>query len=180
MTGAVLSEIAEQARMDIRLLEAEYVRGSTRRQGVLPGRIPGFEPTVSERTLQLVITTIVAVTEHFSAARLIALPGTAGTDTRNWQSQELAWQVHGAVTLTALSAYLPFRGFNEARNAIMHGQGSLTATQLSPKFIPNTRARLAAAHLRCVRDTVVIAEADLARCANVCAEFVQQLDQAAP
>jgi hypothetical protein len=176
----VLSESAEQACSDIRLLQAEHTRRSRVWTQEPRGRIPGFEPSVAERTTQLTLTTIVAVTEHFSAQRLRAVPGVIERDVSSWPRQEAAWAARGSVSLGTLAAYQPFRGFNEARNAIMHGSGRLTPRQLAQAQVPNTRAWLAAAAIISVNGRLLITAVDLDRCAALCADFVTQLDSAAP
>jgi hypothetical protein len=120
------------------------------------------------------------VAEHFSAGRLRELPGVRESDTASWPKQETAWAARANVTLTNLPAYQPFRGFNEVRNAVMHGRGSLTPLQLIPARVGDVRLRLAAAGVRVLRDRLVVDQEDLDRCADVCAEFVQQLDGVAP
>jgi hypothetical protein len=180
MTRRVVTEAAEQAQGDIRLLQAERVRTDWLRGPVPLGRVPGFEPTAAERATQLAVTTIVAIAEHFSASRLRAQPNVTDQDVRNWPNQEKAWAKYAGVSLSALSAYQPFRGFNEARNAIMHGRGTLTPLQLSPSSADAVRKRIAAAGIRCIRNNVVITHDDLGCCADICWAFVGQLDAAAP
>jgi hypothetical protein len=180
VTRVVLTEAAEQACDDIRLLQAQHVRASNGRHHPPSGRTPGFEPTVVERTRQLTLTTIVAVAEHFSAGRLRLVPGVSENDTFGWPNQEKAWKDRAQLELGTLPTYSAFRGFNEARNAIMHGRGALTPRQLDPSNAAKTRAWLTAALIKTVRHRLIIVDADVDRCADVCVSFVQQLDKAAP
>lgn len=179
MMRIVLTEAAEQARNDIRLLLAEHLRASRQRARALPGRLPGFDPSVAHRARQLALTTIVAVAEHFSAERLRALPSVTENDTASWRKQETAWRANG-VALTNLPAFESLLGFVEARNSIMHGLGRLTPRQLTSRHAVSVQDRLASAGIRIVRGALAIDESDLTRCSHISVEFVEQLDSAAP
>lgn len=175
---SVITDAAELAQSDIRLLRAEQER--MLRFGAVPalGRIPGFGPTPAERAVHLALTTVVALTEHFSAQRLLSRHGVAVNSTTSWPSQEKAWVKYWSLSLNSLPSYLAFRGFNEARNAVMHGLGELTQMQRQPERIKDIKARLEAAQLRVVSSVVVIHRTDFERCAGTCLEFVAELDAA--
>ena len=144
-----------------------------------PGRVPGFEPTAAERATQLTVASLVAVTEHFVADRLRAVPGVTEDDLRSWPKQIAAWNTHAGVRLEDFTSYPAFRGFNEARNAIMHGRGRLTPRQLKPNYAPQLWRWVTAAGLRVVRYEVIIGINDVDHCAEVCTSFINAVDAAA-
>lgn len=175
---SVESEEAEQTCSDLRLIEAQYLRSRRQQPSLRIGRIQSRDPELAERAAQLVLANVVAVTEFFCDERLNKARQTVIAAT-SWPAREMAWS-HCGVNLATLTNYLPFRGFNEARNAIMHGLGSLTSSQKRPDRVVDVKARLAAASIALLRSRIVVADQDIARCVSSCINFVLELDTSAP
>lgn len=125
---------------------------------------------------------IVAVTENFTSARLLELrPNLTDRQVFTWERRRQAWQDHGPVDLTSVSAnWLALMGFVEVRNALQHGLGHLTATQLSRNRRSETLERIKAARVSLSGDLVHV-DADAVRhCREICEGYVISLDSAAP
>ena len=114
--------------------------------------------------------------ELFSADALRDQPGVVENDVSSWPKQQLAWQTHVGLDLETLPAYPAVRGFNEVRNAVLHGRGRLTPRQVEGKLAAQVQVWLAAAGATVLRGAVQVREQDILRCADSCCEFVRQVD----
>jgi hypothetical protein len=176
MSRRVLSEMAEATIGDIRLVVVEFQRAQAVVRDNPPGRIPGHGPTATQRAAQLALANVVSCAELFSAEELRSLPRVVEHDVSSWPRQQLAWQKHGSLDLESLASYAAVRGFNEVRNAALHGRGRLTPRQVEGNLAGQVQVWLAAAGARVVRGEVRVGEEDIVRCADSCCEFVRQVD----
>lgn len=178
MTRPVLSELAESTFADIRLTVVEYQHAQTLVQDSPHGRILGDVQTASQRAAQLTLANVVSCAELYSAEKLRSVPGSVEDNVSSWHKQRLAWQNLRHVDLGAVPSYAAVRGFNEVRNAVLHGRGRLTARQLTGKQAQQVQDWLAQCGARIVRGEVRVEEADIVRCADCCCAFVRELDSA--
>lgn len=174
----VRSEAGERAQFDLRVVVGDHSR---RRRTIQASRSRIFtsDPSPEDRATQLTIALLVAITENYSATALLQIAGTTSADVKSWQTQQRAWLNRGGVDLDACPSYLAFRGWNEARNAIMHGNGELTEMQRTASWAQDVITRLAAAGVRVRRSVIFLSTDDLERCAQTCHAFVGELDDAA-
>ena len=117
-----MSERAEEAIGDIRLVVLEFQRAQAVSADNPPGRIPGHGPTAGQRAAQLALANVVSCAELFSADALRDQPGVVENDVSSWPKQQLAWQTHVGLDLETLPAYPAVRGFNEVRNAVLRDE----------------------------------------------------------
>ncbi len=176
MSRRVQSERAEEAIADIRLVVLEFQRAQAVPADNPPGRVPGHGPTVGQRAAQLALANVVSCAELFSAEVLRSLPGVVENDVSSWAKQQLAWQTHAGLDLETLPSYPAVRGFNEMRNAALHGRGRLTPRQVKGKLAEQVEEWLAAAGAKVLRGAVHVTEQDIVRCADACCVFVRQVD----
>lgn len=176
MSRRVLSEMAEETVGDIRLVVVEFQRAQAVAADNPPGRVPGHGPTAGQRAAQLALANVVSCAELFSAEVLRSLPGVVENDVSSWPKQQYAWQKHATLDLETLPPYPAVRGFNEVRNAVLHGRGRLTPRQVEGKLAAQVQMWLAAADAKVLRGVVLVSEQDIVRCADACCEFVRQVD----
>jgi hypothetical protein len=97
------------------------------------------------------------------------------TDT--WPLRFAAWKNLHGIPFDDFPRYHPFRGFIEARNAVIHGLGGLTRKQLKK---PNTaEGRLRAAHISLRGTRLVLDVDDATACAQVVRDLIDWLDHRA-
>ncbi|HEY5181472.1 MAG TPA: hypothetical protein VIJ07_17140 [Dermatophilaceae bacterium] len=176
MTRRVLSQEAESAIGDIRLIVVEYQRAQELVRDNPPGRIPGHGHTPAQRAAQLALANVVSCAELFSAEQLRAMPGAVEDNVSSWPKQQQAWRKLGPVDLETLPSYPAVRGFNEVRNAVLHGRGRLTARQVEGAQNKQVQKWLKCAGARVVRGEVRVGEPDIVRCAHACCDFIRHLD----
>lgn len=175
---SVRSEASERAQFDLRIVVGDHHRRS---RALLPGknRIITSEPNAEDRATQLTIALLVAITENYSSNALLGIPQVSQNDVRSWQNQEAAWLAKAGVNLEACPSYFAFRGWNEARNAIMHGMGALTEMQRTSRWAGDVLSRLSSARVLLRRNQLVLDHVDLGRCVKTCYDFIGELDDAA-
>lgn len=122
----------------------------------------------------------VAIAESFSVSRLLAIaPSLSDAAINTWHKREKEWLREGSTDVAQFQHWLALLGFVDARNAIQHGLGRLTAMQLG-KFKDQVIRQLSAAQVHRDGDQLVIRPADVDRCFNVCRDFIAWLDSEAP
>jgi hypothetical protein len=96
-------------------------------------------------------------------------------ETDTWDQRFGSWESLHEVRVAAFPAYDAFRGYVEARNALIHGLGALTRKQLkNPKKV---LGRLSSAKVRTVGNRLELATENVLGCATVVSEFVRWLDR---
>jgi hypothetical protein len=125
---------------------------------------------------------LVAVTENFTSRRLLELRSQVSEfQVFTWAKRREAWAKHGPVDLTTITPHwLALQGFIEARNALQHGLGRLTNSQLRPQWRQETLDRIKAARIFLSGDIVQIREDTVINCRTVCEDYVLALDKEAP
>lgn len=127
---------------------------------------------------------LVAITESYFAERLArAVPGSSQPST--WRARSDAWRDKAGVDVAADPRWPALMGFVEARNALQHGLGRLTASQLDPAPRKKGEPRrtqvlrdLDASGLHLNGDRVTVLARDVERCAAVCRHLVLSADAA--
>jgi hypothetical protein len=122
------------------------------------------------------IVDLVAVAESFCVARLASVG--VGSSANTWIKRAKAWKAC-SVDVDGYIGWSALMGFVEARNAVQHGLGRLTDRQLEDKYKKQTLGWLKAAEVRLNGDMIILAEADVTRCAQTSADFIRWLDLAA-
>lgn len=127
------------------------------------------------------IVDIVATCENFATVRILqACPTLAEHDVFNWTKRRKAWLDELGVDFGKMGTdWEQVEGFIEARNALQHGLGRLTDSQLA-KRRDTVLGAIRAAGVELNGDRVVLGSSDVARCADACTNFTLQLDHSAP
>jgi hypothetical protein len=97
------------------------------------------------------------------------------TDT--WEQRFASWDGLHDVRVKDFPGYSPLWGYIEARNAIVHGLGSLTRKQL--KSETRVVGRLKTARINTVGDRLVLTADHATDCASVVRDLIQWLDDQA-
>lgn len=128
------------------------------------------------------VVDIVAICENFATNRILQVcPGLNDHDVFTWAKREKAWLDELGVAYHSLGTHWPgVEGFVEVRNALQHGLGRLTDSQLSAKRRSAVLNAIAAAGVELNGDRVILTSSDVASCAHACRNFILQLDHAAP
>jgi hypothetical protein len=124
----------------------------------------------------------VAVVETYTTARLLSVvPALTEQEASTWQKRESAWLRHGGVDFGTLRpTWSKVSGFVEVRNALQHGLGRLTDSQLSKRRRDSVLEAIRATSITLNGDLVVLRSGDVTECSGVCADFISSLDVAAP
>jgi hypothetical protein len=154
---------------------------------VRPGGFPVGRHTaqVLDRRQQSTLSGVVSCVEVFSSDLLRDLRPEVGEDeVRDWMKRKKAWHRHLQVAFGDLPTWPALHGFVEARNAIQHGLGSLTNSQLGvmagkPRDYTHreeTLSLLRMAKVSLDADRVIVGHEDVIRCVNTASAFVRDLD----
>ena len=95
----------------------------------------------------------------------------------SWDERFRAWDDLHQVVVPSFPLYTPLRGYIEARNALVHGVGSLTRRQL--KRERKTRGFLASAGINVEGTRISVTRDDGIKCATTLHALVAWLDEAA-
>lgn len=127
------------------------------------------------------VVDFVAIAESFSVTRLLAIAPNLGDRALNsWKKRYDEWgRVLGSTGLSGFEEWDALLGFVDARNAIQHGLGRLTAMQLE-MYKEEVIARLQSAHIRRDGDRLLVRSVDVDRCFGICRDFIAWLDSEAP
>lgn len=126
------------------------------------------------------LTDLVAVSEHFTVARLLsARPTATSHEVRSWIERQKAWKKYTGVRLESYAAWNPLLGYVEVRNALQHGLGRLTSQQLNTRR-DQILGQIRAAGVQLNGDRVEVTEVDVDRRAMTCSGFVIFLDSVGP
>lgn len=151
------------------------------RMTTAPGR---HDATVANRSQRLsnVIVDLVAEVESFTSTRLLQSVAELGeNDVFSWVKRKSAWLKHGGADFDKLGkSWQTVEGFIEARNALQHGLGELTAFQLSPQHRRRVLNAIRNSSVWLDGSTVVLRQSDPERCAEASLEFVSALDCIGP
>ena len=145
MTLASLSQLAEQALEDSERLEAAYVANSAS-----PDQPPRMlRHAHVDRASGLAVAALVGVGEAYVTGRTLELrPRVTPGDLNSWPKRRKIIAAEFGIQLAAECASYPaFEGYNEARNAVLHGSGGLTKMQLGWNKNRSISAKLRAASL---------------------------------
>ncbi len=176
-----LTRLAERTLADIVWWQADHA-GQARLRGFAAGR---HIAQVLERHQQSVLSGVVSCVEVFSSDLLRDLrPRVGEQEVFTWPKREKAWRQHLHLTLGDLPAWSALCGFIEARNAIQHGLGALTNSQLGitagkPRDYTrreDTLSRLRAAKVRLDADRIIVGDDDVIHCVNTADAFIRDLD----
>lgn len=96
-----------------------------------------------------------------------------------WHRQTDAWKEWFGIEVEKADEYKRFHPFVDARNAIVHGLGALTRTQLGRDGGKRVRDELGKGGIVVVGTRLVIDEAAVATCARSASAFVSWLDRKA-
>jgi hypothetical protein len=170
-----LSEVAEEAVSDIRLIVHDY--GAARMPATATPSVGRFQirgAGYGDRTTQFAVANIVGVVEHY--AEQVLLDKTCDPKKlKAWDEKAKAWlQVFKVDPGDAdvCPSFGAMRGYYEARNAIMHRRGELTDSQRKQAVYD----RLAAADIERVAFHIVVSEDTVNACALACIRCVEELD----
>lgn len=127
---------------------------------------------------QNAIVDIVAIAESFTSNRLRALvPTVTDREVYTWKGRLKAWRRHASIDITTCKAWEALSGFVEVRNALQHGLGRLTESQLAHRNeVLNAIARSGTG---LEGDLVRLTGRQVADCSTRCLEFISWLDMAA-
>lgn len=98
-------------------------------------------------------------------------------ETDTWEQRIATWKLVHSIAIPGSPRYDLLLAFIQARNAIVHGLGSLTRKQLRDR--KKSVARLRAAQISVLGDRLVLSESHVDRCADAVRTFVRWLDEAA-
>lgn len=170
-----LTEFAEDAISDLRLIVHEYVAVRTGPAGTAAvGRFGATDQGFGDRGTQFALANIVAVVEQY-AEQVLLHSGADPKKVKDWTAKLKVWKTMFGTNIEDVEscpAFAPMRGFYEARTAIMHRRGELTDSQRKPEVY----ARLAAANIERVGYKVVVSDSTVLACADVCVRCVKELD----
>lgn len=134
---------------------------------------------------------IAAVAEEFSRTALLEASEPMVPDERmlkqlwlaagepkldTWHGQVTAWNDWHGISLDASKEYTALKGVIEARNAIVHGLGSLTKRQLGKDLGRNTTTFLNAIGIGISGGRLVVDAAAYFKCLKTSKEFIEWLD----
>src|SRR5579862_2394619 len=91
-----------------------------------------------------------------------------------WEQRFASWEALHKVAVSSFPKYSPLWGYIEARNAIVHGVGSLTRRQLAKRA--RSVGRLSTARIGVSGDRVILAPGNAIECAVVVRELITWLD----
>lgn len=169
-----LSDLAENAVSDIRHIAHDY--GVVRKSDSATARFGGQGVAFGDRATQLAIANIVGVVEQYAETVLLDFGCKPGS-IRSWPSKVGQWNSNfGADIENDCPTFLPMWGFYDTRNAIIHRRGELTHSQRKREVYD----RLEAAGVARVGYEVVVNEAMVRRCAELCVRCVEELDSTIP
>lgn len=174
-----LSVFAEDAVGDIQGILRDYL--AARRESLKNtevGRFGGSGVGLGDRATQFAIANIVGIVEHY-AEKVLLVAGSNPGKIKTWGDKPTAWKAAFGADIedtTTAPSFKPMRGYYEARNAIMHRRGELTASQRNH----NVFARLKAAHIDRVGYHIVVNATTVISCAAVCVQCVKELDATTP
>jgi len=179
-SGVALSALAEIALHRLAVRAATHTARLDR-----PAGEPGRHLPVRELDSHVnALVDLVAVTESFFADRLAEVVPGPGQPTV-WSARAKEWRGATGFDVAAHPRWPEFMGFVEARNALQHGLGRLTNTQLDPTSRKGREPRrvqvlrnLAASGLSLNGDRVSVFPSDVERCATACRELVLAADTA--
>jgi hypothetical protein len=98
-------------------------------------------------------------------------------ETETWEQRIATWRRMHALSIPASPRYDVLFGFIQARNAIVHGLGSLTRKQLRDRA--KSVARLKAARITVAGDRLELNDRHVDGCADTVRAFIRWLDDAA-
>lgn len=197
--SALRFERSEAALADLNRTFAQYrvLSASPRSQILRPSRLvasrSGAESIEARRVrVEDALSRLVSIAEEFSVALLVELTeARLPTDARvatlweryveretdTWEQRFGSWASLHQIVFTSFPKYSPLRGFIEARNAIMHGLGTLTRKQL--KNPQKAIGRLNAARVGVVSNRLILTQDHVTECAGVMRELIRWLDHEA-
>ena len=155
---------------------SEFRTAKARRQG------DGEQsPTLRPDTANVnALVDFVAIAESFSVSRLLAIaPNISDGALSSWDKRNREWRRVGSTELSRFTEWDALLGFVDARNAIQHGLGRLTAMQLG-RFKDQVIAQLQRAQIRRDGDQLLVRAVDVDQCFKVCRDFIAWLDSQAP
>ncbi len=98
-------------------------------------------------------------------------------ETDTWEQRMATWRLVHSVSIPSSPRYDVLFGFIQARNAIVHGLGSLTRKQLRDRT--KSVARLRAARISVNGDQLVLTGRHVEQCADVVRTLIRWLDDEA-
>ena len=165
-----LRSIALRLNDHARLDAADAAQSSSGRHGLGDMR---------ELRHQNAIVDIVAIAESFTSNRLRSLvPSLSENEVYTWNGRIKAWRRHASVEIATCSAWEAVNGFVEVRNAIQHGLGRLTNSQLSRR--DEVLRAIARSGAQLQGDLVRLTSRQVLDCASQCRELISWLDMNAP
>lgn len=98
-------------------------------------------------------------------------------ETDTWEQRIATWRLVHSIAIPSSPRYDLLFAFIQARNAIVHGLGSLTRKQLRDRT--KSVARLRAAHISVSGNRLVLTESHVDRCAEAVRTLIRWLDDTA-
>jgi hypothetical protein len=98
-------------------------------------------------------------------------------ETDTWEQRVATWRLVHSVSIPNSPRYDVLFAFIQARNAIVHGLGSLTRKQLRDRM--KSVARLGAARIPVTGNRLVLGESHVEQCADAVRTLIRWLDDAA-
>lgn len=122
----------------------------------------------------------IAYTESFCSERLKSIATVDDKEVFSWQGREKAWRKHAHLEMSAAGPdWTRLRGYIEIRNAIQHGLGRLTDSQLSGPRRQDTLDWIRATGAYLDGDQIRLTNRDITACFTTCTAFVTWLDTTA-
>lgn len=129
------------------------------------------------------VVDLLSIAEHFTTARVLRLNHEiTERDVATWEERKNTLRNSFGVDLEDVETFPdwpPLLGFVEARNALQHGLGTLTARQLV-RWRALTLRRLADAGISMMGDRVVIEDQTVRDCHSCAEAFILTLDAMLP
>jgi hypothetical protein len=177
--------------------EAETTQ-SRRRRFALASRVlatsrpPSYHDSWNVSRVEDALVRLIAIAEEFTHGLLIEVtnlhlpsdPRVAALwdkhvdrETDTWEQRMATWRLMHGLAIQTSPRYDALLAFIEARNAVVHGLGSLTRKQLRTRN--RSVDRLRAARIAVSGDRLILGEEDVAACADSVRTLVRWLDDAA-
>lgn len=172
------TELAEMAVYQIALRIADYQVLSDRDKSGATFR----HSTLSTGQLRSgnALVDIVAIVENFVSQRLLlACPSVREDDVFSWPKREKAWLINLQIDFTHLKCWQKVQGYIQVRNALQHGLGRLTDSQLT-KWRDETLPLVKSSHgIELQGDRVRVGPEAVDACGDACRCLILELDRLA-
>jgi hypothetical protein len=121
---------------------------------------------------------VVAVVENFVSQRVLAAcPSLNEDDVFSWPKRQKAWLAHLNVDFVRLQRWNEVKGYIQVRNALQHGLGRLTESQLGKWRDETLLVVRSSRGIDLKGDRIYVSSEAVASCADACRGLILELDQ---